>query len=267
LEKLQIEGNTALRNGLYLIAESCYSSAIELNRNDPNLYILRSLANYHQRKYLNALKDAESALQLRPEFAKGHRRKAKALIALGECEKARVAVQEGLGHVPNDEKLRQCERELQQIRASFERNVAELTSEGDKALFSGRIELAIDFFTQAITIETKKPQLYLKRSHALFLASMFPQSIQDASDAIALSPNLAEAYFQRAKSQLRIDKKAPARQDLINAIRLDPHNQQYKATLSAIDEQSERDQIAAFSIGSAIAAGLIAGIAILAMKK
>lgn len=100
-EEMKHKGNDAIREGDYDKAIELYSKAIaldkvNLNREDGEGYLLycnrakaylaKTPTNKHQYKW--ALKDAEMAIQIKPDFAKAHYRAAIAFEGLGQEEKA-----------------------------------------------------------------------------------------------------------------------------------------------------------------------------------
>lgn len=60
----------------------------------------RSAAYMEAGDYIGALVDAENVIQIRRPWSKGHFRKARALIKLGELEEAKEAIQLGLSFEP-----------------------------------------------------------------------------------------------------------------------------------------------------------------------
>ncbi|KAG6334569.1 hypothetical protein ID866_4524 [Astraeus odoratus] len=72
----------------------------------------RSAALFELGDYLGALVDAETVVSIRRDWAKGHFRKAKALVGLGQLEEARAAVSLGLQFEPNNAELNDYMTEL-----------------------------------------------------------------------------------------------------------------------------------------------------------
>ena len=63
----------------------------------------RSAAFYEAGDYLSALVDAETVIQLKRPWSKGHYRKARALMKLNNFTEAREAIQLGLSFEPNNQ--------------------------------------------------------------------------------------------------------------------------------------------------------------------
>ncbi|KAH7885756.1 hypothetical protein F5I97DRAFT_1927634 [Phlebopus sp. FC_14] len=65
----------------------------------------RSAALFELGDYLGALVDAETVISIRRQWPKGHFRKAKALVGLGQLEEAQEAISLGLQFEPNNTEL------------------------------------------------------------------------------------------------------------------------------------------------------------------
>jgi translocation protein SEC72 len=62
----------------------------------------RSAAYFEAGDYIGAIADADTVIQLRRNWSKGHFRKAKGLLGLGKWEDAKDAVRLGLQFEPNN---------------------------------------------------------------------------------------------------------------------------------------------------------------------
>lgn len=62
----------------------------------------RSAAYFESRDYISALADAETVIEVRRKWSKGHFRKAKALLGLGRTKEAADAVKLGLSFEPTN---------------------------------------------------------------------------------------------------------------------------------------------------------------------
>ena len=76
------QGNKALAANKFDEAVNLYSEAILIDPNNHVLYSNRSAAYAKLAKYENALKDAERAVEIKPDWAKGYSRKLSALSFL-----------------------------------------------------------------------------------------------------------------------------------------------------------------------------------------
>eukprot|EP00887_Chlorella_sp_A99_P007611 scaffold20.g7611.t1 len=89
---LKDQGNEAFRSGNYLSN--------------------RSVALLHLSKTTKALADADECIRLRPDWAKGHFRKATVLEVLGRVDEALAAYQTAAHHSPEDRAVAEKVRNL-----------------------------------------------------------------------------------------------------------------------------------------------------------
>ena len=104
-DALKAQGNAHFRRGQYGAAVSSYSAAIDLWMEPSDravLYTNRSAARLKLGEAQRALADAERAVQLCADYAKGHYRRAVALRSLGQTTDARAALQTVLELAPTD---------------------------------------------------------------------------------------------------------------------------------------------------------------------
>ncbi|CAK8676814.1 unnamed protein product [Clavelina lepadiformis] len=104
---LKNKGNAALQKNNIKEAISLYSQAIGIDSKNHVLYSNRSAAYAKQKKYVEALEDAEKVIQLKPEWPKGYSRKGSALEFLNRFEEAKLAYEEGLKYDSDNEQLKQ----------------------------------------------------------------------------------------------------------------------------------------------------------------
>lgn len=88
----------------------------------------RSAALFELGDYLGALVDAETVVAIRRNWAKGHFRKAKALVGIGRLEEAKEAVSLGLQFEPNNAELNSYMVELQKTMQEMGSKDADATS-------------------------------------------------------------------------------------------------------------------------------------------
>ncbi|KAH7924301.1 TPR-like protein [Leucogyrophana mollusca] len=112
------EGNNLYKNGKHKEALARYNMAASIAIQRPpweNNAVLReelstvvsnrSAALFELGDFIGALVDAETVISIRRNWSKGHFRKAKALVGLGQIEEAKEAVALGLSFEPNNQEL------------------------------------------------------------------------------------------------------------------------------------------------------------------
>lgn len=105
-DEYKAAGNTALQAGKLSEAIECYTMAINTDGTNHVYYSNRSAAYLKKGDGVNALADAESCLNINPEFAKGYSRKGAALHALKRFNDSISAYENGLAKFPSDAGLR-----------------------------------------------------------------------------------------------------------------------------------------------------------------
>ncbi|KAL1518523.1 hypothetical protein AB1Y20_002812 [Prymnesium parvum] len=90
-EKYKSQGNNALQAKMFSEAVELYTKAIGLDPNCEVYFSNRAAAYAAQDRFREALDDANEAISLRPDWVKGHVRRAVALTGLKQYEEARKA--------------------------------------------------------------------------------------------------------------------------------------------------------------------------------
>lgn len=105
-------GNQCLSAGDFDGAIDHYSTAIKLDSTNAVFFSNRSAAYLSKKFHDSALKDAEQAITLRPEWNKGYARKGASLHGANKYEEAIAAYEEGLKVCPGDSMI---QRGLDQV--------------------------------------------------------------------------------------------------------------------------------------------------------
>ena len=106
------KGNSLVKEKKYKEALDCYSKAIEYNPKEPILYSNRSAMHSNLSEFELALKDAEKAMELKPDYIKSYLRKGKALEGLNRKKEALAIYELGLQKNQNDAQLKQAINDL-----------------------------------------------------------------------------------------------------------------------------------------------------------
>lgn len=101
-DELKEKGNQAVRQERYSEAVLHYSFAIKLSPNDPILYSNRSFAFLKLKQLYYANEDAEKAIQLKPDWAKAHFRKAEVHLAAAQYDVSLLSYGRALQLQPNE---------------------------------------------------------------------------------------------------------------------------------------------------------------------
>ncbi|KAL2864934.1 Hsp90 cochaperone STI1 [Aspergillus lucknowensis] len=105
-DALKAEGNKAFSAKDYPTAIEKFSQAIALDSNNHVLYSNRSAVYAAQSEYEKALADAEKAIEIKPDWSKGHQRKGAAYRGLGDLLAAHDAYEEAIKIEPSNEQAK-----------------------------------------------------------------------------------------------------------------------------------------------------------------
>jgi len=105
--ELKDKGNAALQANNFTEAIKCYSDAIALDPTNHVLFSNRSAAHAKAGSYQKSLEDAETTVQIKPDWAKGYSRKGSALAYLGRYDESIKAYEEGLKLDPNNAQMKE----------------------------------------------------------------------------------------------------------------------------------------------------------------
>jgi len=112
-------GNAAIKEGKYADAVQWFTKGISLVKPGEPAHVLysnRSAAYASLGNYADALKDAEKAIELKPDWPRGYSRRATALHFLGRLEEARDGYKKALEMDPANATLKES---LQQVEAAL----------------------------------------------------------------------------------------------------------------------------------------------------
>ena len=124
--KSRAKGSVSTRN--FPEAIKLYTKAIELNIEKPILLSNRSMCHFNVGSFNNALQDAESSIDLDPNYAKAFYRKGVSLIALNDLDNAEDALNAGLNLVPNDKDFKLQLDKVRKLKESSSKIATKTTS-------------------------------------------------------------------------------------------------------------------------------------------
>jgi tetratricopeptide (TPR) repeat protein len=93
---------------------------------------------------------------------------------------------------------------------------------GNTNVKSGKYEEAVNYFTQAITIDPNFADAYYSRGHVLGRLGKHEQAIDDFTQTLTLNPKNANAYADRGAAYGSSGQHALAISDFTQAITLNP---------------------------------------------
>lgn len=138
---LKAKGNCYAREGNYIDAIQVYTRAVRVDPRDPVLYSNRSHAFLKLGQHFYALKDAETAIRLSPEWQKGYYRKGQVELDAGEYRLAIDTLNQGILINPCDDGLRRALQQAEKAAIKHKNRMA-----------SRRLKWALFFGLMATTI-------------------------------------------------------------------------------------------------------------------
>ncbi|CAA2999972.1 serine threonine- phosphatase 5 [Olea europaea subsp. europaea] len=112
---LKDQGNEFFKSGNYLKAAALYTQAIKQDPSNPTLYSNRAAAFLHLVKLNKALTDAETTVNLKPDWEKGYFRKGCVLEAMERYDDALAAFQIALKYNPQSSEVSKKIKRLMQL--------------------------------------------------------------------------------------------------------------------------------------------------------
>ena len=137
------KGNTLFKEGKFPDAIKCYTESIRRGPKDPRVWSNRAACYTKLTALPEALKDAEKAIEIDPNFVKAYTRKGHAQFFMKEYEKAMATYQQGLDKDPNNEELKnammRCVEQINRLNRG-EASAEELAQRQQKAMADPEIQ-------------------------------------------------------------------------------------------------------------------------------
>ncbi|GAA6030672.1 hypothetical protein JCM8097_006265 [Rhodosporidiobolus ruineniae] len=128
-DKAREEGNAAFKAGDFATAVSHYTESIKRNPSDARGYTNRAQAYTKLMALPEALKDAETAIEVDPSFVKGYIRKSTVLSAMKEHDKAYAAIEEAAEKDENSAHTKEISQQFARVAQSLSETRAGETDE------------------------------------------------------------------------------------------------------------------------------------------
>jgi tetratricopeptide (TPR) repeat protein len=247
----------------YVRSAALYSAVIDSQPDNALAYSNRAASFLKTCQFEKALSDARRCTQLDPSFAKGWGRLGSALAELKHYSDSAVAYAKAAQLDPGNQVYKEQCAEMQKLVSSgrgiasdgdreeyyFRRSV----EQGTAAMKAGSYADAIRHFTKAISqINKSKNELHVllaNRSSAHLKSGATLEAIDDAVEAVKISPNYARGHVRLAAAYLAREQTEEARQCLVVAETLDPRAAtlpELKAEVVRLEkQQTERAQLQA----------------------
>lgn len=114
-----------------------------------------------------------------------------------------------------------------------------LKQEGADALEDGKLEVALDKFTDAIALGCASALLYSRRAQVLMKLDRPRAAVHDCTAALDLNPDSGKAFKIRARAYLKLERWEDAHADFQTGLRIDYDEQTYDDSLEVAERVKE----------------------------
>ncbi|KAM7409411.1 hypothetical protein PAMA_001071 [Pampus argenteus] len=137
-------------------------------------------------------------------------------------------------------------------RAEAER----LKTDGNDQMKVENFGAAVEFYSKAIAINPQNAVYYCNRAAAYSKLGNYAGAVQDCEQAISIDPNYSKAYGRMGLALASLNKHTEAATFYKKALELDPDNDTYKSNLKIAEEKMETSSPTA-GMGGVDLAGLL----------
>ncbi|CCW67125.1 unnamed protein product [Phytomonas sp. Hart1] len=237
MEDLKLKGNEAFKAGKYKEAIDWYTKAIATNPKPEaagSLYSNRAASWQFLGEFEKSIADSEMCIQMRPDWLKGYFRKGTALQSLNKLDESQRVFQEALKVEPTNQEVMDKLQALnhllrkrnQTMKPAACKTLEDAKRLGNSLFVEGKYELAAQFYTRAIELETaatkEKAVCYANRAACFQQTHLYALMAEDCSAAIAIDPENVKAYIRRGIAHEGMEKWKLALEDYNTAKRLAP---------------------------------------------
>jgi len=114
-----------------------------------------------------------------------------------------------------------------------------LKQEAVAAIEDGQIELALEKFTEAISLGNAPALLYCRRAEILLQLIRPRATVNDCTAALAINPDSGKAFKIRARAHAKLKKWAEAHADFQTGLKIDYDETTYEESLVAAERAKE----------------------------
>ncbi|KAL5567872.1 hypothetical protein UlMin_024447 [Ulmus minor] len=104
------------------------------------------------------------------------------------------------------------------------------------AFIDDHFELAVELYSQAISLNPKNAELYVDRAQAHIKLSNFTEAVADANRAIELEPSNSKAYLRKGTACIKLEEYQTAKAALEIGVSLAPGDSRYTNMIKECDE-------------------------------
>ncbi|KAL2527361.1 Protein SGT1B [Abeliophyllum distichum] len=113
----------------------------------------------------------------------------------------------------------------------------DLETKAKEAFIDDHFELAVDLYSQAISLNPSNAELFADRAQANIKLRNFTEAVADANKAIDLDPAMAKAYLRKAMACIKLEEYQTAKTALENGASLAPGDSRFTNLIKECDER------------------------------
>jgi len=228
------KGNELFKAKNYTEAIEQYTSAINLDPNEPSYFANRAACYLGLKKFNLCIADCQQTINKKADFVKAWRRKALAHFSLGDMKEAKQAYEQAMKLDSSDSSLKD---ELKQVT-----RVEYLAGEVLANIERGEYRQALNNITSIEKINPDQIDAKIKKIEVLSMLGENKQAIQLCQDysrdlgtnsSFLYAKGLALAYSGKSENAKKVWQEA---------LRMDPDNKICKQAIKKVNRQDEAKQ-------------------------
>ncbi|MCJ7535269.1 MAG: tetratricopeptide repeat protein [Anaerolineales bacterium] len=271
------EADVLFDNAKYAQAITAYEQAIQVNPDNPSIYLSTARAQIYITQYAQALENAERALILNNNNPLAHTLKAWSLDFLGDYTQAEAAIKSALELDPENALAHAVYAEILMDKANAGQgdiNAIDKAAEESRTAMAldptllesrrargyvlwntGNFVEAIQEYNAALAINDKIADLHLALGYNYYLISEYDQAVQAYLQAYALNPGDPTPAYEISRTYATVGDFSQAVQYADQAVKTNPEDPRMRGNLGVMYYKNNQLPEAIQELGLAIRGG------------
>ncbi|XP_071929466.1 protein SGT1 homolog isoform X2 [Coffea arabica] len=114
---------------------------------------------------------------------------------------------------------------------------SDLETRAKEAFIDDHFELAVDLYSQAISVSPTNAELFADRAQANIKLNNFTEAVADANKAIELDPSMPKAYFRKGLACIKLEEYQTAKTALEVGASLAPGDSRFNNLIKECDQR------------------------------
>ncbi|CAA0826406.1 Protein SGT1 homolog B [Striga hermonthica] len=119
---------------------------------------------------------------------------------------------------------------------------SDLVAKAKEAFIDDHFELAVDLYSQAIALSPNNAELFADRAQANIKLQNFTEAVADANKAIGLDHNISKAYLRKGMACIKLEEYQTAKAALEIGASLAPGDSRFTNLIKECDERISAEQ-------------------------